>query len=266
MVPIMSQTSNLKRLVSKARRKYWRLTNALAHSARSDHRFPADFSDSEVSILHGVRPFTLTTPERIVSLVRAIDYLVTCGVEGDIVECGVWKGGSMMAAALSLMAKGDATRTLHLFDTFEGMPPPTEVDRDFKGNSAAAQLQQQTQDAPIWARALYEEVAQNVASTGYPLERLRMIKGLVEDTIPREAPDHIALLRLDTDWYASTRHELEHLFPRLVPGGVLILDDYGEWQGARLAVDEYMARNRLPLLLCRVDMGARIAVKQLHVA
>ena len=79
--------------------------------------------------------------------------------------------------------------------------------------------------------------------------------------MPAEAPEEIALLRLDTDWYSSTKHELEHLYPRLAPGGVLILDDYGHWQGARRAVDEYFADNRITLLLNRVDGTARIAVK-----
>jgi hypothetical protein len=98
-------------------------------------------------------------------------------------------------------------------------------------------------------------------STGYPQNRVRFIKGRVEETVPGEAPEQIALLRLDTDWYESTQHELEYLFPRLAPGGVLILDDYGHWAGARKAVDDYIALHKLPLLLCRIDMSGRIAIK-----
>ena len=77
--------------------------------------------------------------------------------------------------------------------------------------------------------------------TGYPPERIHFVRGPVEETLPAGAPDEIALLRLDTDWYESTRHELEHLYPRLAAGGVLLVDDYGHWEGARKAVDEYFA-------------------------
>jgi O-methyltransferase len=93
------------------------------------------------------------------------------------------------------------------------------------------------------------------------MSHVRLVKGKVEDTVPKNAPEKIALLRLDTDWYESTRRELVHLFPRLVPGGVLIIDDYGHWQGARKAVDEYIAGNQVKILLNRVDYTGRIGVK-----
>jgi hypothetical protein len=100
-----------------------------------------------------------------------------------------------------------------------------------------------------------------VLATGYPAERVHLVRGPVEETLPAAAPERLALLRLDTDWYASTRHELEHLYPRLVDGGVLIVDDYGHWQGARQAVDEYFAGTAPPPLLHRIDYTARIGVK-----
>jgi hypothetical protein len=156
---------------------------------------------------------------------------------------------------------GDTARDLYLYDTYDGMPPPTDADRDFQGHAAADQLASQSKDAMVWARAQFDEVRANMTSTGYPAERIVYVQGKVEDTIPGQVPERIALLRLDTDWYESTRHEMEHLFPRLVPGGVLILDDYGHWEGARKAVDEYLARCEKPLLLARVDAAGRIAVK-----
>jgi hypothetical protein len=85
--------------------------------------------------------------------------------------------------------------------------------------------------------------------------------GKVEDTIPADIPEKIALLRLDTDWYESTKHELIHLFPRLQKGGVLIIDDYGFWKGARKAVDEYFAENNIQILLNRIDDTGRMAIK-----
>jgi hypothetical protein len=84
---------------------------------------------------------------------------------------------------------------------------------------------------------------------------------MVEKTLPSHAPAQIALLRLDTDWYASTRWELEHLFPRLSRNGVLIIDDYGHFKGARQAVDEHINLHKLPLLLNRIDYSGRIAIK-----
>jgi len=221
-----------------------------------------DFSDTDIAIINAVAPYTMTSPERIVGLVRAIEHLVQAGISGNIVECGVWKGGSTMAAALTLLRLGDSGRTLHLFDTFEGMPPAAEIDRDYAGRPADENKQGSpwlTGDA--WCFAGLEEVQKNLTSTGYPAERLRFVPGRVETTIPEHAPERIALLRLDTDWYESTRHELEHLYPRLVPGGVLILDDYGYWQGARHATDEYLGRLEKRPLLCRIDSCARIAVK-----
>ena len=104
-------------------------------------------------------------------------------------------------------------------------------------------------------------VRELVLSTGYPAERLHLVHGPVEETLPARAPEEIALLRLDTDWYESTRHELVHLYPRLADGGVLIIDDYGHWEGARRAVDEYFATEAPSLMLNRVDYTARIAIK-----
>jgi hypothetical protein len=90
---------------------------------------------------------------------------------------------------------------------------------------------------------------------------VNLVKGPVESTIPATIPDQLAILRLDTDWYESTKHELDHLYPRLVSGGILIIDDYGHWQGARQAVDEYFARQNLKPLLSRIDYTCRIMIK-----
>ena len=155
----------------------------------------------------------------------------------------------------------NARRDLVLFDTFAGMPPPEDVDRDLTGTSAFARLASEPTTDPIWAVGPLDEVRANLLATGYPAERVRFVVGKVEDTLPREAPERIAILRLDTDWYASTRHELEHLYPRLAGGGVLIIDDYGHWEGARRAVDEFLERTAAPVLLNRIDYTGRIGVK-----
>ena len=113
----------------------------------------------------------------------------------------------------------------------------------------------------FWCYAPLDAVREAVLSSGYPSRKITFVKGRVEDTLPQAAPEKIAILRLDTDWYESTRHELETLYPRLVRGGVLILDDYGHWQGAKKAVDEYIEKNDLKLFLSRTDYTGRVAIK-----
>jgi O-methyltransferase len=219
-------------------------------------RAPDEFADLPAEVqerIRRVRPYTQTSPERLAAMCGAIDYITANKVVGDVVECGVWRGGTMMAAALTLLAHGDTSRGLWLYDTFTGMTKPTEHDVDLDG---ASQLDAWSDDAD--GEELQPGVESLLSSSGYP--NLRFVRGPVEETIPGEAPDRIALLRLDTDWYESTRHELEHLWPRLAVGGVLIIDDYGHFAGARKAVDEYFAGTRI--FLHRIDYTGRIAVKQ----
>jgi O-methyltransferase len=221
---------------------------------------PADYDDETREIIHAVRPYTMTSPERLNALVLACRYVTRYGIPGAVVECGVWRGGSMQAAARTLLAAGDTSRELYLFDTFEGMPPPTDKDLRRDGESAADLLARRDKDSPIWAVATLSDVQEGFTQVPYPAERVHFVQGLVEDTVPAKAPEEISILRLDTDWYASTRHELEHLYPRLVSGGVLLIDDYGWWQGSREAVDEFLEKTGARLLLLRMDEG-RIAVK-----
>ena len=170
----------------------------------------------------------------------------------------------MMAVAEALKYSNNTKRNLYLYDTFEGMPPPTEDDKTFDGKAAAELLESNTakEENLVWAYSPLEAVKQAMNTTGYPADKIHFVKGKVEDTIPKQIPSTIALLRLDTDWYESTKHELVHLFPLLVPGGVLIIDDYGHWQGARKAVDEYFEINKIRILLGRIDETGRIAIKQ----
>ena len=234
----------------------------LARTADRQSAALADLTPADRELIARVEPFTMTSLDRRASLLGAIDHLARHEIAGDIVECGVWRGGSMMLAALALMARGDTSRDLWLYDTFEGMSEPGAEDRSTSGESAAAQLARTPRGEGVWCEAGLADVRANLESTGYPGERIHFVEGKVEDTIPATLPKRVALLRLDTDWYESTRHELEHLYPRLAPGGVLIIDDYGHWQGARQAVDEYFAAQGQPVYLHRVDYTARLVVKQ----
>lgn len=225
-----------------------------------------DFDAGFAPILELSRRYTMTSVERMYALYKAIEYIECARIPGAIVECGVWRGGSIMVALATLKALGDTDRDVYLFDTFEGLPrPDADKDVDVLGNRAfdgwLPHARGDTQSN--WAYASLNDVRQNVALTGYPMERIHFVKGMVEDMLPASAPDTIALCRLDTDWYASTRHEMIHLFPRIGVGGVLIIDDYGHFQGARQAVDEYLTENRVPLLLNRIDYSGRLAIKMI---
>ncbi len=209
-------------------------------------------------------PYTMTSVERMYALWQAVRHVVHLDVSGDLVECGVWRGGSSMLAALTLEQAGDRERTLWLYDTFAGMSEPDKRDVAVTGARMVDEwdAHRGRQDDPVFAFGALEEVRRNMASTGHAPERVRFVRGKVEDTIPAQAPERIALLRLDTDWYASTLHELEHLYERLAPGGVLVVDDYGHWEGARQAVDEFFSGLAHPPLLTRVDYTARIGIKR----
>jgi O-methyltransferase len=222
------------------------------------------FSPEEHALVEFVRPFTGTTPQRVIALADAVRYITQAKIEGDIVECGVWRGGSMMAAAKTLLELGDTSRELYLFDTFEGMTPPTEKDVMFDGTPAEKLLQQADKAegaGNYWCVAGIDDVRQNMSNTGYPMSKVHLVKGRVEDTIPSRGPERIALLRLDTDWYESTKHELDHYYSRLSKHGVLIIDDYGHWQGSRRAVDEFFARLPFRPLMSRLDYSGRMMIK-----
>ena len=225
--------------------------------------YPPDFSDNDIEICDTVKEYTLTSPERVKALINAVQYVVRNEIDGAMVECGVWKGGSSMAMALTLKKIGAENRELYLYDTFSGMSAPTDVDVSIGGAKAHEKFADKkiSEDASKWCSSTLEEVKNNVLSTGYNIENINFIEGKVEDTIPDNIPKDIAILRLDTDWYESTKHELTHLFPRLKPNGVLIIDDYGHWQGARKAVDEYILDNNIHILLNRIDYTGKIAVK-----
>jgi len=237
--------------------------------SHNDSPFPQcpDLTNNDAAIIGLATPFSMTSVERMYALINAVRYLCRYNISGALVECGVWKGGSMIAAARTLMECGCTDRDLYLFDTFEGMPKPGELDKDILGTNGAREFEARRTgaDSSDFCFASLDEVRNALFSCGYPRDRIHFVKGKVEDTLPLKAPEQISLLRLDTDWYESTKHELVHLFPRLCAGGVLIIDDYGHWQGSRKAVDEYFDDQSTPILLDRIDYTGRIGVKPMRV-
>jgi O-methyltransferase len=217
-----------------------------------------DLEPEFLDLYERCRPYTMTSIERMHALYTSVRHVSEREIAGDVVECGVFAGGSVMLAALTLQRLGDDTRRLWLYDTFAGMSEPTdedgpEVRSEWKRN--------QRGEINLWCYASRADVEANLARTGFPSDRVVFVPGRVEETVPANAPERIALLRLDTDWYASTYHELVHLYARLEANGVLIVDDYGHFEGARKAVDRYFTEQGQRPLLTRVDYTARVAVK-----
>lgn len=253
----MPEIGTLKELVRRVLRRFG---SVVISPARSEDAL-RDLSDRERQVVASVLPYTMTTVERLATLINAINFVERYHLEGAIAECGVWRGGSMMAVAHMLLAHGNTSRDLYLYDTFEGMSEPTDRDVSIDGESASTRMSAYKRSSDRWCFASLEDAKSNLYSTGYPPEKIYFVKGGIEDTIPAAMPSRLALLRLDTDWYESTRHELTHLYPLLVGHGVLIIDDYGHWKGARQAVDEVFSEVEEPIFSHRIDYTGRIAIR-----
>ncbi len=209
-----------------------------------------------------IKPYTMTSMLKCYALYKAVKYIVKAEIPGDFVECGVWKGGSAILIARVLRDLGVTDRKIYMYDTYSGMVKPSLHDKTVESsrkNPVKIWQSAQKKAHNEWCLASFEEVQENIRVAGYDVDNFILIKGTVEETIPQNIPQKIALLRLDTDWYESTRHELSHLYPLLEKAGILIIDDYGYWAGQRKAVDEYF--NKIPFLLHRIDKGGRIGVK-----
>lgn len=186
---------------------------------------------------------------------EALFYIVKNKIEGDLVECGVYKGDHPKKMADFFLH--EKKRDIWLYDTFKGLTQPGEF--DYTRNDATLYQMSKDQvkkfwednkiseDVNGWCMSTLNEVKSNVESSGYPKEKIHYIEGDVMETLKddKNIPASIAILRLDTDWYSSSKYEMERLYPKLVSGGVLILDDYFHWDGQRRAVDEYFKENNI---------------------
>lgn len=223
-----------------------------------------DMEDDFLRLYEQCAAQSMTSIERMYALYKAVEHIVGSEIEGDFAECGVWRGGSVMMMALAAIKFGDRRRKIWLYDTFSGMTPPEAADRQANtGLEAQSVLREneKNEDNPFWGVCSRERVESNLRLTGYPMENFKFIVGDVQETLPGKAPAQLSLLRLDTDWYRSTKHELESLYPRLSPAGILIIDDYGYWTGAKKAADEYLTEQDKTPFLQRIDFTGRICVK-----
>jgi len=180
---------------------------------------------------------------------QALRYIAASGIRGDFVECGCFLGGMAIFIGMLRPRLGLAGRTVYLYDTFAG-PPAGESDVVFGVLQHSAPLP-----------SYYDAVRANIETVLGGDDGFTLVPGRVEETLPAAAPGELALLRLDTDFYASTKVELETLYPRLVSGGVIAIDDYGMYPGARRATDEFMAAQGRRPLLHRIDGSVWAGVK-----
>lgn len=256
---IEPKTDKMKKLVLK-------LVNAMGYDVIKRKNLYPDIKEEEFwSIYNLCKPFTMTSVERLYSLFKSVEYILEEEIPGVFVECGVWRGGSAMLVAQMLANRNIEDRKIYLFDTYEGMSETSAHDVAYDGREAEAMMNEHgyhDDGSSKWCYADLTDVKNNINRTDFNADHVFFIKGKVEDTIPSKSPEEdICLLRLDTDWYESTKHELEHLFPKLTKDGVLIIDDYGHWEGCRRAVDEYFEATAYPMLLNRVDYTARLGIK-----
>lgn len=173
-----------------------------------------------------------------------MSYIISNGIEGDFVECGVWKGGNILGICSYLSSMGIENRSVWLYDTFSGMTEPKEEDIDYTG----------TRNYPL-CDVNIESVKSVVDKSNYSKESMKYIVGDVCETLSdlTNIPQKIALLRLDTDWYDSTKKELDVLYDCVVQGGVIIIDDYGHWQGCKKAVDEFFDTRKITPNIEKID-------------
>lgn len=227
--------------------------------------FPVELSREEKELFHYVRRngLTMVSDERLFATILACKHVIDRSVDGAFVECGVWRGGNALLAAGVFKLYG-AMRKVYLFDTFAGMTLPNQYDSAaMTGEDAHARyLSSQRESHSEWCYASLEDVSAAFEQAKLLDSNVVFVKGDVLNTLSfaDNLPQTIAVLRLDTDWYESTRMELETLYPRLSVDGVIMIDDYGYWTGARKATDEYFARGHRPFLHY-TDATGRAGVK-----
>jgi O-methyltransferase len=263
MNKLAAQFRILKTNLARESSKLVRKTFAPRGMRELPPKYPQDFSPFTRELWDKVRPYTMTSQSRVANLERAVRYILTHGIDGDFVECGVGAGGSMMAIAYTLLEVDISDRRLLLYDTFSGMARPTEEDVSILGKPATRKYDRKTKDGECtWHNFPLADVRANMNRTSYPTASMSFHPGYVQDTLPSNDSVNISLLRLDTNLYESTVVECEQLIPKLSAGGVLIIDDYFRWLGQQKAVDEYLKSTGQKMLLTRIADHAAMGVKQ----
>jgi O-methyltransferase len=217
--------------------------------SRTKMTFPIELTDEDKKNIDKCKPFTMIGYSRMICNVISMKYIEANNIEGDVVETGIWRGGSLGLLALTAFGEGKSSRTFWGFDTFQGMPIPGQHDEDFAHRKF--QILQESNGYSDWCKSSKEEVLENLRYMCSSLNNFRLIEGKVEETLTRAESElrKISILRIDTDWYSSTKVALEFLYSRVSKGGVIIIDDYEAWEGSKKATDEFFHDKFRPLLL-----------------
>jgi hypothetical protein len=222
-----------------------------------------ELTKNEEELINITKKFSMTPVESIWCLIKSIEYLIKKKIKGDFVECGVWRGGNLILMQKMLNRLKNKKTIIYGYDTFTGLTMPSTIDKPHHGkyNSLKIWKKRKRKDHVNWCYSGINSVKKNILSILGSNNNIKLIEGKVEDTLLQKSqlPKKIALLRLDTDWYKSTKTELEILYPLLSKGGALIIDDYGHWRGARKAVDEYFKNHKV--FMHRIDYSCRLIIK-----
>jgi len=229
-------------------------------------QFPLDSEKKVLNFINIAKKYSMSGSRRMYFLSQCIEYVHKKSLPGDFVECGVWKGGNIILLKNLMTNYKIKKKQIYAYDTFEGMTKPTAIDKDirFKKEKASDLMKKNLKDYNTHNIHSYypvDKVRENIFNNCKDIKNIKLIKGdvlktlLVNDNIPNK----ISILRLDTDWYKSTKIELEILFPKLVKNGVLIIDDYGDYLGCKKAVDEYFKNKKFNIF--KIDSGARMLIK-----
>ena len=244
----------------------YRIGKKLVKISNKEQILPVEFDNRDKEIFDYVvnEKLTMTSPQDIVTTILSAKHVAANQMDGDFVECGVWRGGNIIAAKLVFNEMNHQAK-IYLYDTFTGMTEPTEKDIHIKTGTIPIKdfLLAKKDNYVDWCYSSIEEVKDNVKRAGLSIENIEFIKGDVLETLKDEKnlPNTISVLRLDTDWYDSTKIELEVLYPRLINNGFLIVDDYGHWEGQKRAVDEYFRNIKKPFMHIIDPPSSRILIK-----
>ena len=241
----------------------FKIEHANSWYKRNEHRI-AEISNDELKILKEITNLSMSTPANHWAIIQSLKHIKENDIKGDIVECGVWRGGNLILFK-KIIDTLNLEKKIFAFDTFQGMPMPSKEDFDLKDIDAGKIYQNYKNKDLKWCFSDIDEVKNNISKFFEDYNKsFNFIKGKVEETLMYEnnLPNKISLLRLDTDFYESTKKELEILYPRLNKGGVLIIDDYGHWKGSKKAVDEYFNIEKDFFWFHRIDYASRLLIKK----
>lgn len=236
-----------------------------------------DYQEEAGKIIERIRPYTMLSYESLITLYQQVRWSELNFIPGDFVECGIWKGGAVGLMAQTNLFFGKNERHIHCFDIFDNIcEPDPKIDGEWAIQQASILSGRPPESftgalkpvkniyASHGGACTLEEVKMLIENKiGYPKEYLHYYKGWFQDTLPVNSRSikEIALLRIDADWYASTKICLEYLYDKVVPGGFIIIDDYGTYDGCRKAVDEWITARGKKVFLHHASKDTRYWIK-----